>query len=88
MIVITIIVITVMTIDYCLFKNVSSLNHYSIILGRWYHLRVITKRILYSTEAVFTILADTFGADQETAYSDYMELALQLQYALRTPVSV
>ena len=39
-------------------------------------------------EAVFSILADTFGADQETAYSDYMELALQLQYALRTPVSV
>ena len=41
-IVITIIDITIMTIDYCLLKNFSTSNSYSIILGRWYHLRVIT----------------------------------------------
>jgi hypothetical protein len=34
-------------------------------------------------ERVFSILNDTFGDDQESAYADYIELSLQLQYNAR-----
>ena len=41
-----------------------------------------------SPEAVFSILNDTFESDQESAYADYMELSLQLQFDNRTPRSI
>ena len=36
-----------------------------------------------SAEHVFSILNDSFTEDQRSAYADYMELSLQLQYNTR-----